>query len=64
MKSRVKDFCDFVLSWLIIVPAVWLINMYGSLHELIKELYYRTFNIPYYKRKDVKGSNYVKRTDK
>jgi hypothetical protein len=63
MKKLLKDFVGLAFALLIILPAFWLLVKYGALHERVKELYYRAFNIPYYKGKD-KFDYYVKRTDR
>lgn len=63
IKQNIKDVLDWSLAFLVILPAFWLIIQYGAVHELVKEMYYRAFRIPYYKGND-KFHHYVRRTDK
>jgi hypothetical protein len=62
MKKHIRNFLDFVIAWLVILPAFWLLINYSSLHEKIKELYFIVFKIPYYKGQG-KFHPYVTRTD-
>jgi hypothetical protein len=62
MFKRLKDLVEYIGAWLIVV-IFHAIILYCRGYEIVKEVYYIMFRIPYYKQMD-KYHTYVKRIDR